>query len=58
VNEAARLSEQAKEVDGCVVAAMRAVEAASSGEAEKWREHDEVQLRGRREKTTIAVPVT
>jgi hypothetical protein len=37
---------------------MRAVEAASSGQAENWREHDEVQLRGRRETTAIAVPVT
>ena len=58
VNEAARLSEQAKEIDGGVVGAMRAVRAASPGEAARWREHDEVMLRGRREKTTIAVPVT
>jgi adenylate cyclase len=58
VNEAARLSEHAKQVDGCVVAAMRAVQAASSDEAAKWREHDDVQLRGRLEKTPIAVPVT
>ncbi|MGH3457250.1 adenylate/guanylate cyclase domain-containing protein [Aeromicrobium sp.] len=56
VNEAARLSEQAKGVDGRVVASMRAVEAASSDEAERWHEVDEVQLRGRIEATRIAVP--
>ncbi len=57
VNEAARLSEQAKLVGGRVVAAVRAVRAASSAEAARWREFDEVQLRGRLEKTPIAVPV-
>ena len=57
VNEAARLSEHAKGVDGRVVGSMRAVEAASSGEAERWRETDEVKLRGRLEPTRIAVPV-
>jgi adenylate cyclase len=58
VNEAARLSEHAKGVKGCVVGSMRAVEAASSDEAERWREVDEVKLRGRLEPTRIAVPVT
>jgi adenylate cyclase len=57
VNEAARLSEHAKGVEGCVVASMRAVEDASQDEAERWREVDEVELRGRNEKTKIAVPV-
>ncbi|MGI9083886.1 MAG: adenylate/guanylate cyclase domain-containing protein [Aeromicrobium sp.] len=57
VNEAARLSEHAKTVDGWVVASKRTVEAASAEEAEHWREAAEVQLRGRTEKTTIAVPV-
>jgi adenylate cyclase len=57
VNEAARLSEHAKAVDGRVVASMRAVESAGADEAERWREVDEVQLRGRSEPTTIAVPV-
>jgi adenylate cyclase len=57
VNEAARLSEHAKGVEGCVVASMRAVRAASAEEAECWRETDEVKLRGRREPTKIAVPV-
>ena len=36
---------------------MRAVEAAGPEEAERWREVDEVQLRGRVEPTRIAVPV-
>jgi adenylate cyclase len=56
VNEAARLSEHAKGVEGCVVASMRAVEDASQDEAERWREVDEVELRGRAEPTRIAVP--
>jgi adenylate cyclase len=57
VNEGARLSETAKTVDGRVVAAMRAVEAASRGEAANWTPLEEVELRGRREATRIAVPV-
>ena len=57
VNEAARLSEHAKTVDGRVVASARAVEAAAAGEADRWREVDEIQLRGRLEPTKIAVPV-
>jgi adenylate cyclase len=57
VNEAARLSEHAKGVDGRVVASMRAVEDASQDEAERWHEVDQVRLRGRNEKTKIAVPV-
>ena len=58
VNEAARLSEHAKGVEGCVVGSMRAVEAASPDEAERWREVDQVELRGRLEPTRIAVPVS
>jgi adenylate cyclase len=57
VNEGARLSEAAKTVDGKVVASMRAVEAASRGEAQHWTALEEVSLRGRKEPTTIAVPV-
>jgi adenylate cyclase len=57
VNEAARLSEHAKHVEGCVVAAVRAVQTASPEEAARWRTTGEVQLRGRRETTPIAVPV-
>ena len=57
VNEGARLSEHAKTVEGGVVASMRAVNAASKQEAEKWRQADEVQLRGRPTPTSIAVPL-
>jgi adenylate cyclase len=56
VNEAARLTEEAKKVDGRVVASMRAVDAASPDEAEHWRPLDEVHLRGRLEPTVLAVP--
>jgi adenylate cyclase len=58
VNEAARLSEHAKGVDGRVIGSVRAVEAASADEAERWREVDKVQLRGRVEPTRIAVPIS
>jgi adenylate cyclase len=58
VNEGARLSEAAKTVDGHIVASMRAVEAASPGEAAHWKRLEEVTLRGRTKPTTIAVPVT
>jgi adenylate cyclase len=51
------LSEHAKTVPGCVVASVRAVEAAGAEEAARWRQVDEIQLRGRTEPTTIAVPV-
>jgi adenylate cyclase len=56
VNEAARLSEHAKTVKGCVVASVQAIEAASPEEADRWNTGGEVQLRGRTEPTRIAVP--
>jgi adenylate cyclase len=56
VNEAARLTEEAKKTDGHVVAAMRAVEAASPAEAAQWKSLHEVHLRGRLEPTLLAVP--
>ena len=56
VNEAARLTEEAKKVDGRVVAAMRAVDAASPAEAAQWKQLHEVHLRGRLEPTVLAVP--
>jgi adenylate cyclase len=55
VNEAARLSELAKDVEGRVVASARLLERAGE-EHGHWREADEVTLRGRREATPIAVP--
>jgi adenylate cyclase len=56
VNEAARLTEEAKKTDRHVVAAMRAVEAASPSEAAQWKSLHEVHLRGRLEPTLLAVP--
>ncbi len=56
VNEAARLTEEAKKVDGHVVAAMRAVDAASPEEAALWQPLHQVHLRGRLEPTLLAVP--
>jgi adenylate cyclase len=56
VNEAARLTEEAKRVEGRVVASMRAVEAASEDEAAHWMPLHEVTLRGRHEPTMLAVP--
>ena len=56
VNEAARLTELAKEVDGHLVASWESVEAAGEDEAARWTEHDTVTLRGRSEETVVAVP--
>jgi adenylate cyclase len=56
VNEAARLSELAKDHDGRVLACGRLLESAGD-EAEQWRDGEEVTLRGRDEPTRIATPV-
>ena len=56
VNEAARLSDTAKERTTPLLASMRAVEAASDEEAAHWRTVEEVVLRGRREPTQLATP--
>jgi adenylate cyclase len=56
VNEAARLSEEAKRIDGHVVASLRAVDAASPHEAAQWKQLHEVHLRGRLEPTVLTVP--
>ncbi|MBC9732861.1 adenylate/guanylate cyclase domain-containing protein [Nocardioides marmotae] len=55
VNSAARLTDLAKEVPGCVLAAWDSVEAAAPEEARRWRRHDPVVLRGRSEETETAV---
>ncbi|HUQ40411.1 MAG TPA: adenylate/guanylate cyclase domain-containing protein [Acidimicrobiales bacterium] len=57
VNEAARLTEMAKEVDGRVLASGAAL-AAAPGEAAAWRFHAVVGLRGRAEPTDTFVPTT
>jgi adenylate cyclase len=56
VNEAARLCELAKEADGRVLASACALERAREEEARRWREDEEVTLRGRSEATRLAVP--
>jgi adenylate cyclase len=56
VNEAARLSEQAKKVPGRLVASGTAVAAAGADEGARWRTAGEVTLRGRTEATVLAVP--
>ena len=55
VNEAARLTEVAKEIEGCVVASGAALERAGD-EATSWRVVGSRALRGRDEDTEIAVP--
>jgi adenylate cyclase len=56
VNEAARLTEQAKEHPGRVVASQRIVDSAASGERDRWKLLEPLLLRGRLEPTTLAVP--
>jgi adenylate cyclase len=56
VNEAARLCELAKDVDGRVLASAVALERAREEEARRWREGEEVRLRGRSRETRTAVP--
>jgi hypothetical protein len=56
VNEAARLCELAKEADGRVLASACALERAAEQEARRWREDEEVTLRGRSEATRLAIP--
>jgi len=57
VNEAARLCELSKTVDGHLVASSAAVARAGEGEAARWTLGDTVTLRGHDEPTRLAVPV-
>lgn len=57
VNEAARLTEQAKDRPERVVASERIVERAHPTESDRWRLLEPILLRGRLETTTLAVPV-
>ncbi|GAC1323891.1 MAG: adenylate/guanylate cyclase domain-containing protein [Mycobacteriales bacterium] len=57
VNEAARLAELAKSVDGGLLAAGACVAAAGAEEAARWQPCGRTVLRGRSEPTTLAVPV-
>ena len=54
VNEAARLTELAKDKPGRVLASASVVEAAAGDEASHWELDDEVTLRGRSEPTRLA----
>ncbi|WP_326954175.1 adenylate/guanylate cyclase domain-containing protein [Amycolatopsis sp. NBC_01286] len=54
VNEAARLTELAKNVDGRLLASWTAVESAGSAESDHWQATEEVTLRGRTRPTTLA----
>lgn len=56
VNEAARLTEQAKERPERVVASQRIVDRAADGERARWKLLEPILLRGRLETTTLAVP--
>lgn len=58
VNEAARLSELAKDRPGAVCASGAALARASEEERARWTEADEVVLRGRSAPTQVAVPVS
>jgi adenylate cyclase len=56
VNEAARLTDLAKEHEPRVLASAAAVEAADEDEAGRWSLGDEVTLRGRTKATRLACP--
>ncbi|WP_410659288.1 adenylate/guanylate cyclase domain-containing protein [Amycolatopsis sp. lyj-112] len=56
VNEAARLTELAKNVDGHLLASWASVESAADHEAALWAATEEITLRGRNRPTTLAVP--
>jgi adenylate cyclase len=57
VNEAARLTEIAKQQPDLVVASEAVVSRANAGEAERWTLGDSILLRGRSEPTRLAVPL-
>ena len=57
VNEAARLTELAKDVPGRVLASGAAVEAARGAEAARWVPVDQLVLRGRRTPTVLHAPL-
>ena len=58
VNEAARLSDLAKNAPGAILASKITVEGAHSAEAECWKFGDSVTLRGRSVETVLASPVS
>jgi adenylate cyclase len=58
VNEAARLTEIAKSVDGGVVASGTVLDKARESEASHWTRGESIVLRGRSEPTLLATPHT
>ncbi|MEV4052454.1 adenylate/guanylate cyclase domain-containing protein [Amycolatopsis sp. NPDC049688] len=56
VNEAARLTELAKNAPGRILASWTAVESAAVEEAARWTATEDVTLRGRNRPTTLASP--
>lgn len=58
VNEAARLTELAKQYPGRVLASMATVAQATAAERDLWRADGEVELRGRTSPTTVARPTS
>ncbi|GAB3924444.1 adenylate/guanylate cyclase domain-containing protein [Kribbella albertanoniae] len=56
VNEAARLSELAKNIPERLIASMSTVDSAGPTEGTHWRPGDRVTVRGRSEPTQLAVP--
>jgi len=57
VNEAARLTEQAKDRPERVVASQRIIDRADAGERNRWTLLEPLVLRGRLEPTVMAVPI-
>ena len=58
VNEAARLSDLAKNAPGAILASNITVDGASSAEARHWEFGDSVTLRGRSAETVLASPTS
>lgn len=58
VNEAARLSELAKNAPGSILASKVTVDSANATEAERWTFGDSVTLRGRSVETVLAGPTS
>jgi adenylate cyclase len=56
VNEAARLSDLAKQTDHHLLASMIAVEESAPSESEHWQSGEEVTVRGRGTSTRLAHP--
>ena len=56
VNEASRLTDEAKSVDPRLLASRRLVDKADDQERRCWQEHEQIQLRGRAATTSTYRP--